>query len=138
MSVNKKADLRLGTHAAPTVLTDLSGSFKKADFNRQLDMFDKTVFNQTTNVKAMETGLQEIKLSGEALWDQTLDTHLHDLVVNGTEIDFQFGPNGGDAGKVRYTGKAIVSNYSTPIEIGQQMLSTVEIHINTLVKGVYP
>lgn len=137
MSVNKEFDIRFGTHAAPTTLVDRSGNFRSADFNRTIDTFDNTAANQTTNVKSLETGLQEITLSGQMYWTETLDAVLDDLVSNGTEVDYQFGPNGPDTGKVKYTGKMVVTSYSTPIEIGQQMLSTVEMRLNTRTRGVY-
>lgn len=137
MAVTKNADLRIGSHGAPSVLTDLSGAIRKVEYPRNLDLFDKTTFNQTGNLKQMEPGFGEAKFNVEGLWSSAIETQLNDLIVNGTEVDYQFGPLATGTGKPKYTGKLVLASFNPTHAIEEQIVFSAEFHVNSATPGTY-
>lgn len=138
MSVARNCDFRLGSHLTPTTLVDLTGKTTSVDHSFDTDMFETTTFgNASGGIKPMETGLSEAKMSLEFLWDSTIDSQLRTIIRNGTEVDYQFGPNGSSVGNMKITGKCVLGSLSTPFKVGEQIRGSVEINNNTYNVAVY-
>lgn len=137
MAVTKNFDFRMGTHGAPTSLTDLSGVVQNINMPFALDTFETTTANQTDNLKKVETGLSTVDGSGDGLWSAAVEQQFFDLIRNGTEVDYQYGKLGATGGNPKYTGKLVVTNFEAGTEIATQRKFTFSYRVNSVTLGTY-
>jgi hypothetical protein len=98
-------------------LRDISAFVTNVDFGRELDAPETTTFGD--NDREFIVGLRGHNFSISGIWDNTATTG-SDAVISswfqGTPTavtaTFEYGPEGGAAGAIRYTGEAIPTSYS--------------------------
>lgn len=126
-TVSKNGVLKLGTAAAPTVLTDISTKVTSVKFSRDIESLETTAF-QGGSSKAFIAGLIGGSLSCEANWDTALDAHL--FALGGVDgVSFEFAPEGSTAGMVKYTGSCILTKYEPPASVGAVVKVSFELQI---------
>lgn len=113
----KKATLRLGTAAAPTVLTDISDAVSSNSMNLIKELAETTTYKK--NSKTYVAGLKDATIPVDGKFDTTYDTHFYGLYNTDTEVDFEYCPYGtGVTGSPKFTGKVLVSSYEISSDIG--------------------
>lgn len=136
-TISLNNDFRLGSNGTPSTLVDLSTKVSQVEFNREQDLPDVTAFNGN-GARAFAAGLTQGSFSVEFFWDATVDGQLNGLVGYTTPINFQYGPDGGDSGKVRYTGTCFISSLSNPATVGDVKKFSAEFTITGAVtRGTY-
>jgi hypothetical protein len=79
----------------------------------------------------------------ELMWsDDTLvgpDTVLGPLRTHTAAVDFNYGPEGGTSGDVKYYGTCWVRNYNITSRVGNLVMATAELQVNGQVsRGTFP
>jgi hypothetical protein len=114
----KNTVLKIGTLAAPTVLTDISGYLSEAARAGDTPMADGTTFGDGVQVHV--PGVPDFTVNLTGVVHPTIHTILSDLQTANPQVavDFEFGPLGDDAGDPEITGTAYIGNYShtSPIQ----------------------
>lgn len=95
-------------------LRDLSSFVSSADFNRDVDVPESTVFGQDD--RTYIPGLRGATLSISGFWDSTsttgVDEILDEVATKSTTSTFIFGPQGDTTGDLVYTGECLMTSYS--------------------------
>lgn len=85
-----------------------------ADFNRDVDVPESTVFGQDD--RTYIPGLRGATLSISGFWDSTsttgVDEILDEVATKSTTSTFIFGPQGDTTGDLVYTGECLMTSYS--------------------------
>jgi hypothetical protein len=105
-------------------LQDISAYCDSVDFPQTTDTAEVTTFGDSS--KEYIVGLKDATISISGSWDATVDAILAALVAPGT---FEFGPAGGGAGAVRYTGECILTNYSGAAPVGDKVSFSAEFQV---------
>ena len=107
-------------------LTDISAYCNNVDFPRDVDTPEVTTFGN--NDRKYITGLRGATISISGFWDATLDGEIvGDLGLG--ELTFEYGPAGGTAGLVKYTGECIMTNYKVSGAVDGAVSFTVDLQI---------
>lgn len=83
----------------------------------EADLQDVTTFGAAG--RSWVPGLRSAEISIEGVWDPTVDAHFSGIIGHANTQTFEFGPEGGAAGKVRYTGECRVQSYEVPPSVGE-------------------
>lgn len=92
-------------------LTDISAYCNNVDFPEDVDAPEVTVFGDNSR-EYLPGGLKGATMSISGFWDSTLDGVLGPIVGNSSSVTFEYGPQGSGSGSVKYTGEAILTNYT--------------------------
>ena len=99
-------------------LINLSAFIVSTSMSRSKDVAEVTTFGD--NDKEYVAGLRDGTISLEGKWDPTLDAHMNAVLALNTETTqtFEYGPEGGGSGAVKYTGEAHLTSYEpdSPLE----------------------
>ena len=95
--------------SVPT-LNDISSYLSNVDFPRDVDLPDTTTFGNDDRVFVQ--GLRGSTISITGFWDETVDGYIAGIVGQATTSTFEYGPQGGSTGDVKYSGECFVSNYT--------------------------
>ena len=128
---------RLGYFKLAT--TDLSALMDNIDFDHGSDVHETTTYGKTYKTKA--PGLKEGSFSIGGLYDSTAVTGSETVIppLVGTVAVFEYGPEGSAAGKVKYSGSAVVEKYSVSQPVGDMVRWKASLQTtDTVTKGVYP
>lgn len=128
---------RLGFFKLAT--TDLSALMDNTDFDQGSDVHETTTYGKTWKTKA--PGLKEGSFSIGGLYDSTAVTGSETVIppLVGTVALFEYGPEGSAAGKVKYSGSAVVEKYSVSQPVGDMVRWKASLQTtDTVTKGVYP
>ena len=93
---------------------NISNTLTDVSFPQTIDTAETTAFGSSN--KSYIVGLKDTTISVSGIWDATVDGYL-----SGTEPasrSFIFGPAGTTSGNVKYTGEAIMTNYSQSNPVG--------------------
>lgn len=98
-------------------LTDISNKLTNVDFPSEAELLETTTFQATG--KTYMVGFKDNKISLQGRWDATIDGHLQPILGASEPtgqpaaegFDFEYGPEGTTSGKVKYTGKAVLTKY---------------------------
>lgn len=95
-------------------LRDLSAYVSSADFNRDVDVPESTVYGN--NDRTYIPGLRGATLSASGFWDSTATTGV-DAILDGVArktvtSTFIYGPQGDVTGDLVYTGECLLTGYS--------------------------
>ena len=86
---------------------------------------------------AFIVGLETATISISGLWDATVDGYMK----GGTEPasrSFIYGPAGSTGGNVKYTGEAIMTNYSISSPVGDVVTYSADLQVTGAVtRGTY-
>ncbi len=80
--------------------------------------------------------MKDTTISVSGIWDATLDGY-----ISGTEPasrSFIYGPAGSTGGNVKYTGEAIMTNYSVSNPVGDVVTFSMDLQVTGAVtRGTY-
>lgn len=102
---------------------DLSNVLVSVDFPEIIETAETTAFGATS--KSYIVGLRDATISISGLFDATVDGY-----IIGTEPatrTFIFGPAGNTSGYVKYTGEAILTNYSVSSPVGDVVTFSLDL-----------
>lgn len=104
----------------------LANTLTSVDFPETIDTAETTAFGATS--KSYIVGLRDATISVSGLWDATIDGYIR----GGTEPasrSFIFGPAGTTSGNVKYTGEAIVTNYSQSNPVADVVTYSLDLQV---------
>ena len=112
----------------------LANTLTDVSFPQSIDTAETTAFGSTN--KSYIVGVKDTTISVSGLWDATIDGYL-----SGTEPasrSFIYGPAGSTGGNVKYTGEAIMTNYSVSNPVGDVVTYSVDLQVTGAVtRGTY-
>jgi predicted secreted protein len=96
-------------HNASAVLTEISDKIRSLTLSRSGDTVNIETLGDTN--KEYQATLKDATFSVEGIWDATIDAILESALGTQTLKAWQYDPNGGAGGQVRYTGNCICTSY---------------------------
>ena len=118
---------------------DLSAFMDSTDFDHGSAVHETTTYGKSYRTKA--GGLKEASFSIGGLYDSTAVTGVETVIppLVGTVVAFEYGPEGNAAGKVKYSGTALVEKYthSAPVADMVRWKATLQTS-DTVTKGAFP
>ena len=113
---------------------NISNTLTDVSFPQTIDTAETTAFGSSN--KSYIVGLKAGSFSVSGIWDATVDGYL-----SGTEPasrSFIYGPAGSTGGNVKYTGEAIMTNYSVSNPVGDVVTYSLDLQITGAVtRGTY-
>ena len=113
---------------------NISDTLTDVSFPQTIDTAETTAFGSSN--KSYIVGLKDTTISVSGIWDATVDGYL-----SGTEPasrSFIFGPAGTTGGNVKYTGEAIMTNYSQSNPVGDVVSFTADFQVTgSVTRGSY-
>lgn len=91
-------------------LRDISAYVSNVDFPRDVDTPETTAFGNDD--RTYITGLAGATISVTGFWDETFDGYFASAVGQDATLSFEYGPQGGSAGDVKYSGECIITSYT--------------------------
>jgi hypothetical protein len=104
---------------------NISDTLTDVSFPQTIDTAETTAFGSSN--KSYIVGLKDTTISVSGIWDATVDGYL-----SGTEPasrSFIYGPAGTTSGNVKYTGEAIMTNYSQSNPVGDVVTFTADFQV---------
>ena len=104
---------------------NISDTLTDVSFPQTIDTAETTAFGSSN--KSYIVGLKDTTISVSGIWDATVDGYL-----SGTEPasrTFIYGPAGSTSGNVKYTGEAIMTNYSQSNPVGDVVTFTADFQV---------
>ena len=113
---------------------NIANTLTDVSFPQTIDTAETTAFGSSN--KSYIVGLKDTTISVSGIWDATVDGYL-----SGTEPasrSFIYGPAGSTGGNVKYTGEAILTNYSQSNPVGDVVTFTADFQVTGAVtRGTY-
>lgn len=117
------------------VSRDISNTVTNVDFPETIDTAETTAFGSTS--KSYIVGLRDATISVSGIWDATVDGYIRGGAEPASR-SFIFGPAGDTGGNVKYTGEAIVTNYSISNPVGDVVTYTLDLQVTgDVTRGTY-
>jgi predicted secreted protein len=114
---------------------NISDTVTNVDFPETLDTAETTAFGSTS--KSYIVGLRDATISVSGIWDATVDGYIRGGAEPASR-SFIFGPAGDTGGNVKYTGEAIVTNYSISNPVGDVVTYTLDLQVTgDVTRGTY-
>ena len=114
---------------------NISDTLNSVDFPEVTETADTTAFGSSS--RSFIVGLESATISISGLWDSTVDGYMN----GGTEPasrSFIYGPAGSTGGNVKYTGEAIMTNYSISSPVGDVVTYSADLQVTGAVtRGTY-
>jgi len=114
---------------------NISDTLNSVDFPETTETADTTAFGSSS--RSFIVGLESATISISGLWDATVDGYMK----GGTEPasrSFIYGPAGSTGGNVKYTGEAIMTNYSVSSPVGDVVTYSADLQVTGAVtRGTY-
>lgn len=113
-------------------IVDLSAYLDEVSMPRSIETGETTVFGN--NAKTYITGLSDATISLSGKFDSTVDAHFANLIAalqNGTlaSATFEYGKEGTTAGRVKYTGEALVTSYEVSSPVADVVTFSAELQV---------
>lgn len=105
---------------------NISDTLNSVDFPETTETADTTAFGSSS--RSFIVGLETATISISGLWDATVDGYMK----GGTEPasrSFIYGPAGSTGGNVKYTGEAIMTNYSVSSPVGDVVTYSADLQV---------
>ena len=105
---------------------NISNTLTSVDFPETIETAETTAFGSTS--KSYIVGLRDATISISGIWDSTVDGYL----MGGSEPasrSFIYGPAGSTGGNVKYTGEAIITNYSISNPVGDVVTFSLDLQV---------
>jgi len=113
---------------------NISDTLTDVSFPQTIDTAETTAFGSSN--KSYIVGLKDTTISVSGIWDATVDGY-----ISGTEPasrSFIYGPAGTTGGNVKYTGEAIMTNYSVSNPVGDVVTFSMDLQVTGAVtRGSY-
>ncbi len=103
----------------------LSNVLTSVDFPETIDTAETTAFGATS--KSYIVGLRDATISVSGLWDATIDGYI--IGTEPASRTFIFGPAGSTGGNVKYTGEAILTNYSVSNPVADVVTFSLDLQV---------
>ena len=103
----------------------LSNVLTSVDFPETIDTAESTAFGSTS--KSYLVGLRDSTISISGLWDATVDGYI--IGTEPASRTFIFGPAGSTGGNVKYTGEAILTNYSVSAPVSDVVSFSLDLQV---------
>jgi predicted secreted protein len=103
----------------------LSNVLTSVDFPETIDTAESTAFGSTS--KSYLVGLRDATISVSGLWDATVDGYI--IGTEPASRTFIFGPAGSTGGNVKYTGEAILTNYSVSAPVADVVTFSLDLQV---------
>lgn len=114
---------------------NISNTVTNVDFPETIDTAETTAFGSTS--KSYIVGLRDATISVSGIWDATVDGYVRGGAEPASR-SFIFGPAGSTAGNVKYTGEAIVTNYSISNPVGDVVTYSLDLQVTgDVTRGTY-
>ena len=114
---------------------NISDTLNSVDFPEVTETADTTAFGSSS--RSFIVGLESASISISGLWDATVDGY----IKGGTEPasrSFIYGPAGSTGGNIKYTGEAILTNYSVSSPVGDVVTYSCDLQVTGAVtRGTY-
>ena len=104
---------------------NISDTLTDVSFPQTIDTAETTAFGSSN--KSYIVGLKDTTISVSGIWDATVDGY-----ISGTEPasrTFIYGPAGSTSGNVKYTGEAIMTNYSVSNPVGDVVTFSMDLQV---------
>ena len=104
---------------------NISDTLTDVSFPQTIDTAETTAFGSSN--KSYIVGLKDTTISVSGIWDATVDGY-----ISGTEPasrTFIYGPAGSTGGNVKYTGEAIMTNYSVSNPVGDVVTFSMDLQV---------
>jgi hypothetical protein len=114
-------------------VTDITSYVDEVGFPQTTEVGETTTFGKTA--KTYIVGLTDSTVSVSGKWDATLDAHIAGVVAAQaagtlTTATFEYGPEGTTAGRVKYTGEAIVTSFEVSSPVGDVVTFSMELQVS--------
>lgn len=111
-------------HGKDSVFTvntkELSAYLTQADISNSVDMAETSTMG--SEAKSYVSGLSDATISIAGFYDSTgttgPDAVLNALVGGDSSTTFEYGPEGGTSGKVKYSGNCFLTSYNVTAPVG--------------------
>ena len=112
----------------------LANTLTSVDFPETIDTAETTAFGATS--RSYIVGLRSATISVSGLWDATIDGYI--IGTEPASRSFIFGPAGSTGGNVKYTGEAILTNYSISNPVGDVVTYSIDLQVTgNVTRGTY-
>ena len=112
----------------------LANTLTSVDFPETIDTAETTAFGATS--RSYIVGLRSATISISGLWDATIDGYI--IGTEPASRSFIFGPAGSTGGNVKYTGEAILTNYSISNPVGDVVTYSIDLQVTgNVTRGTY-
>ena len=113
---------------------NISNTLTDVSFPQTIDTAETTAFGSSN--KSYIVGLKDGSFSVSGIWDATVDGYLSGTAP--ASRSFIYGPAGSTGGNVKYTGEAIMTNYSVSNPVGDVVTYSLDLQITGAVtRGTY-
>ena len=113
---------------------NISNTLTDVSFPQTIDTAETTAFGSSN--KSYIVGLKDGSFSVSGIWDATGDGYLSATAP--ASRSFLYGPAGSTGGNVKYTGEAIMTNYSVSNPVGDVVTYSLDLQITGAVtRGTY-
>lgn len=127
MATGKGAKFSLDDKLVTPVLTDLSSYIREISAGNETEEVDGTVLTSTK--REFESTFERDRITLRLKWSPAATTFL--LGVKGLSgLNYEYGPNGGAAGKVKISGTANVLKAQTIPNSSPNALTELELELN--------
>ena len=107
---------------------DFSQYFNNVDITKTADVAETSVLG--ASAKSYIVGLKDSSISLSGLFDATLDAIAGAVVGQSATLSFEYSPEGTASGKVKYTGEAIMTNYSLSSPVGDVVAWSADLQVS--------
>lgn len=119
-------------------LVDLSTYCDNVTMPRSVETGETTTFSASGAAKTYIIGLNDATISVSGKWDSALDSHMEALraaQAAGTNLSatFEYGPAGGTAGLVKYTGESLLTSYEVDSPVGDVVTFSAELQVTGVI-----
>ena len=104
---------------------DITAYCDSVDFPETIETAETTAFGATS--KSYIVGLRDSTISISGKWDATLDGYM--IGTEPASRTWIFGPAGSTGGNVKYTGEAILTNYSVSTSVGDVVTFSADLQV---------
>jgi hypothetical protein len=113
---------------------NISNVSDSVDFPETIETAEVTAFGATS--KSYIVGLRDASISVSGTWDATVDGYF--IGTEPASRSFIFGPAGSTSGNVKYTGEAILTNYSVSAGVGDAVTFSADFQVTgDVTRGTY-
>lgn len=118
-------------------LTDISAYLNNVDFSRDIDTPESTVFGN--NDRTYIAGLRGATISLTGFWESAnADALIGTILGQVATLDWEYGPGGSASADIKYTGSAIVTNYSVSAPVDGIVTFTCDLQCTgAITRGTY-
>lgn len=132
----QNSDWRHGTNGAASVLTDFTAKTMSVSLSAEAEQVESTTFGDS--YRDYEQSFKNATIDVQYKYDATLFGQLSAIYNAGDIVDFRLSPSGTTAPSVKIEGKAFITSFGTPVEIGNLLVLDVSFQVSGAVTfGAY-